>query len=198
MCFFWLPGKYDEMAGGLKKRLQEDFAHFGLGLPLLYINSITPPPDVQKAIDDRSKLGLFKDLNDLMRLKSAMAFEKAAENTGSAGQGIGAGLGIMMPAMLMQQLNPQRQQTNTNSQTYNECGGSVPLNSQFCPLCGHQLIIYAQCSKCGKNLPPSAGFCPRCGTAVTQTPKSKKCPKCNFENLFNSVFCNQCGERLDS
>lgn len=195
---FDLPGKYDEMAGGLKKRLQEDFAHFGLGLPLLYINSITPPPDVQKAIDDRSKLGLFKDLNDLMRLKSAMAIEKAAENTGSAGQGIGAGLGIMMPAMLMQQLNPQRQQTNTNSQTCHECGGSVPLNSQFCPLCGHQLIIYAQCSKCGKNLPPSAGFCPRCGTAVTQTPKSKKCPKCSFLNLFNSVFCNQCGERLGS
>jgi rRNA maturation endonuclease Nob1 len=102
----------------------------------------------------------------------------------------------MMPAMLMQQLNPQQQPINANSQTCHECGGTIPLNSQFCPLCGHQLIIYAQCSKCGKNLPPSAAFCPRCGIAVTQTPTSKKCPKCHFENLFNSVFCNQCGEKL--
>jgi membrane protease subunit (stomatin/prohibitin family) len=188
-----LPGKYDEMAEGLKNRLQEDFAHYGLGLPLLYINSITPPPDVQKAIDDRSKLGLFNDLNELMRLKSAMAIEKAAENPGGA---MGAGFGIMMPAMLMQQFDSQRQQPMANSQTCHECGGNIPLNSQFCPLCGHQLIIYAQCSKCGKNLPPSARFCPRCGAEAVQTPKSKKCPKCSFDNLFNSVFCNQCGERL--
>lgn len=81
-----LPGKYDEVAGGLKQLLQQDFAHFGLDLPYLYINSITPPLEVQKAIDDRSKLGIFKDLNDLMRLKSAMAIEKAAENpTGGRG-----------------------------------------------------------------------------------------------------------------
>ena len=50
-----LPGQYDEIAGGLKQRLQEDFSHFGLGLHNLYINSITPPPEVQKAIDEYIK-----------------------------------------------------------------------------------------------------------------------------------------------
>jgi len=50
-----LPAKYDELSEGLAKRLQHDFSRFGLGLSHLYINSITPPPEVQEAIDDRSR-----------------------------------------------------------------------------------------------------------------------------------------------
>ena len=45
-----LPAKYDELSEGLAKRLADDFRHFGLGLAQLYINAITPPPEVQKAI----------------------------------------------------------------------------------------------------------------------------------------------------
>jgi membrane protease subunit (stomatin/prohibitin family) len=191
-----LPGKYDEMAKGLLKTLQDDFSHFGLGLPQLYINSITPPQDVQKAIDDKSKLGIFKNLNDLMQLKAANAMEKAAENPGNAGAGMGAGLGMMMPAMLMQQYGPSGKPALQEEQKCHECGGTIPVNSQFCPLCGHQLVIFSQCVNCGKNLPPSARYCPRCGTAVNQGPQIKKCGKCGYDNLHNSIFCNQCGERL--
>jgi len=53
-----LPGEYDELSEALKKRLQEDFTGFGLGLAQLYINAITPPPEVQQAIDDKSRLGV--------------------------------------------------------------------------------------------------------------------------------------------
>jgi membrane protease subunit (stomatin/prohibitin family) len=193
---FDLPGVYAEMAADLLKIVQEDFSHFGLGLSQFYINSITPPQDVQKAIDDKSKLGLFKNLNDLMQLKSANAIEKAAENPGNAGAAMGAGLGLMMPAMLMQQYNPGGRPAAEEVQKCHECGGTIPVNAQFCPLCGHQLVIFSQCVKCGKNLPPSALFCPRCGTSVSQSPQKKKCPKCGYDNISNSIFCNQCGERL--
>ena len=74
-----LPGKYETVAGALKQRLEQDFANYGLALSDLYINSITPPLDVQKAIDDKSRLGMFDDLNKLMQMKTAMAMEKAAE-----------------------------------------------------------------------------------------------------------------------
>jgi membrane protease subunit (stomatin/prohibitin family) len=70
---FNLPARYDELADGLIKTLEEDFTHFGLGLSRLYINSITPPPEVQKAIDDKSRLGIFDDLNNLLKMKAAMA-----------------------------------------------------------------------------------------------------------------------------
>ncbi|MCK7507588.1 MAG: hypothetical protein MZV70_28495 [Desulfobacterales bacterium] len=55
---------------------------FGLGLADLYIHSITPPPEVQKAIDDKSRLGLFDDLNKLLKMKAAMALESAAQTQG--------------------------------------------------------------------------------------------------------------------
>ncbi len=191
-----LPGKYDETAQGLLATLQEDFSHFGLGLPQLFITSITPPQDVQKAIDDKSKLGIFKNLNDLMQLKTAAAMEKAAENPGSAGAAMGAGLGMMMPAVLMQQYGAAGRPPADDVQKCHECGGAISANSPFCPLCGHQLVIFSQCVNCGKNLPPSAQFCPRCGTAVGKGPGKKQCGKCGYDNLHNSIFCNQCGERL--
>jgi membrane protease subunit (stomatin/prohibitin family) len=91
-----LPGRYDELSEGLKKTLEEDFSHLGLGLSHLYISSITPPPEVQKAIDDKSRLGVFDDLNRLLKVKAAMALEKVSEQQGEAGGGFGMGLGLMI------------------------------------------------------------------------------------------------------
>ena len=46
---------------------------------------------MQQAIDDKSQLGVFDDLNKLMKMKAAMAVEKAAGNEGAAGAGMGMG-----------------------------------------------------------------------------------------------------------
>ena len=94
-----LPGQYDKLSAGLIERLQNDFSRYGLGLYKLYIMSITPPQEVQKAIDDKSRLGIFDDLNRLLKLKAAMAVEKASESQAEAGAGLGMGLGFMIPAM---------------------------------------------------------------------------------------------------
>ncbi|MFW6324768.1 MAG: SPFH domain-containing protein, partial [Desulfovibrionales bacterium] len=96
---FDLPGQYDEFSEGLRGLLKEDFAHFGLALSHLYINAVTPPPEVQQAIDDKSRLEVFDNLDRLARMKAAMAMEKASQSEGEAGSGLGMGLGFMMPAM---------------------------------------------------------------------------------------------------
>ena len=92
---FNLPGRYDELSAGLRTRLEEDFGRFGLALRQLYIGSITPPPDVQKAIDDKGRLAVIQDLDRLVKMKAAMAMEKASESPGNAGSGMGMGLGFM-------------------------------------------------------------------------------------------------------
>ena len=94
-----LPGSYEELSTGLAQRLAEDFARYGLALTQLVIVSVTPPLEVQKAIDDKSRLGVFDDLNKLLQMKAAMAVEKVAEQQGAAGAGAGMGLGLMMPAL---------------------------------------------------------------------------------------------------
>jgi len=193
-----LPAQYDELSEVLQKRLQQDFSHFGLALTHLYINAITPPPEVQQAIDDRARMGAIKDMNKLMQLKAAMAMEKASQAEGGAGQGMGMGMGLMMPAMFAQYFAAAKPGGGPaqESATCPDCHGPVPINAHFCPQCGHQQVVFQQCAKCGKNLTPSAKFCSRCGQPVEEKQKPRSCPKCGAENLPDSVFCNECGEKL--
>ena len=193
-----LPGRYESIAGGLTKALQEDFSRFGLCLSELYINAITPPTDVQKAIDDKSRIGLFDDMNRLIQMKSAMAMEKAAESQGAAGAGVGMGLGFMMPAMFADALKASQAGLVAGTQdACPDCGKAVGHDAKFCPSCGHQIVVISQCPECGKNLPPTARFCPRCGRESGKKTAVKKCSHCGSENLPISVYCNQCGEKLE-
>jgi membrane protease subunit (stomatin/prohibitin family) len=194
-----LPAKYDELSEGLAKRLQEDFSHFGLGLTHIYMNAITPPPEVQKAIDDRSRMGVIDDMNKLMKMKAAMAMEKASEAEGGAGDSMGMCMGLMMPAMFAQYFataKPEGSQKEDDQPfACPDCQNHIPTNAKFCPYCGHQQLVIKQCNNCGKNLTASAKFCSRCGHPAEEKPEPKFCAKCGTENLSDAVFCNQCGEK---
>ena len=200
---FDLPEHYDELGKGLTQRLREDFSAFGLALTHLYINAVTPPPEVQQAIDDKSRLGLFDDMNKLMQMKTAMAMEKIAENpqgiaSDGAQAGIGLGLGMMLPGMFSQQmLAPAGQPADQPPQTTAcpECQNQIPLDAKFCPQCGHQQVIFARCQYCSKNITHDTKFCPRCGKQVVEKIKEKICSNCGAKNLPESIFCNQCGEK---
>ncbi len=201
---FDLPGSFDAIALGLQQRLARDFARFGLALDALYITSITPPVEVQQAIDDRSRLSVIKDMDNFVRMKAAMAMEKAAASGGEAGAGLGLGLGMMMPAMFGNLFSGQQPATGagmvagrpaaeTNCQ---ECDHAISVDARFCPYCGHQQLIQQQCTHCGKNLSPGAAFCSRCGLPTEERPREMLCPHCHTTNLPEAVFCNQCGEKI--
>jgi membrane protease subunit (stomatin/prohibitin family) len=194
---FDLPARYDELSGELKTILQSDFTQFGMGLTDLYIHSITPPPEVQKAIDDKSRLGVFDDMNKLLKMKAAMAMESAAQSQGEAGAGLGMGMGFMMPAMFAEAFRSGPGRTETPEEfPCPGCRQPVRKEAKFCPQCGQQLLIFRKCAGCGENLPPDARFCIQCGQPVEQKPQEKKCPHCGTANLPESIFCNHCGEKM--
>jgi membrane protease subunit (stomatin/prohibitin family) len=190
-----LPARYDELSDGLSKRLAEDFGHFGLRLTQLYMNAITPPPEVQKAIDDRSRMGVFQDLDKLMKMKAAMAMEKAAE---AENDGMKLGMGLMMPAMFSRYFSdassPAPPAAGENFKCL-ECDNPVPPDAKFCPSCGHHLVVFRRCGRCGKNMTSTARFCAHCGQPAEEKPKPKLCSNCGAQNLPDAVFCVQCGEK---
>jgi membrane protease subunit (stomatin/prohibitin family) len=161
---FNLPARYNELSEKLKGLITTEFSQYGLKLLELFINSITPPPDVQKAIDDKSKLGVFDDMNKLLKMKAAMALEDAAQNPGQAGTGLGMGVGVMMPGMIADAFKTQTPQAAPAAGIVcPSCRQTAPAGSKFCPSCGKTIASSLRCGKCGTDLPAGSKFCTQCG-----------------------------------
>lgn len=106
-----LPAKFDEIGAGTRAKLADDFGKYGLELVDFFINSITPPEEVQKAIDARSSMGAVGDLNAYMKFQAANSMARMAEQGGGSaggamGMGMGAGFGMMMPGMIREAMQP--------------------------------------------------------------------------------------------
>jgi membrane protease subunit (stomatin/prohibitin family) len=74
---------------------------YGLSLPELYIENISMPPAVEKALDARTSRGIAGNLDDHLKWKAA---EAMATEGSAAGQAMGMGMGA---ALGMQMANPQ-------------------------------------------------------------------------------------------
>ncbi|HNX98446.1 MAG TPA: SPFH domain-containing protein [Candidatus Aminicenantes bacterium] len=173
---FELPQYFDELGTGLKSRVADDLAKYGLEIVDFIVNSVTPPEEVQKMIDERAGMGAVGDLNRFMQFKAAKAMEKAAENQGAAGNGaglgLGAGFGMMMPGMIQgamaaaQSAPPQTPTASASGAPCVACGKPVPAGAKFCPECGAEVKKGGFCPQCGKPLAPGAKFCAECGAKI--------------------------------
>ena len=202
-----LPANYDEMAVAVKMRLADDFLKYGVELIDFFINAVTPPEEVQKAIDKRASMGAIGDMNKYMKFQTAEALTEAAKAGGGAGgamgAGLGAGLGMMMPGMIMNQMQQADAQTGQGQAVQTApnvdcpaCGKRVPAQGRFCIACGQPLSLPTSCSACHTALPSGAKFCFGCGAKV-ESSAPPTCPKCEAEMLPGTKFCMNCGEKLD-
>jgi membrane protease subunit (stomatin/prohibitin family) len=200
-----LPRQYDEIGVAVKTRLQDDFRRYGLELIDFFIHAITPPPEVQRMIDERSSMAAIGNLDDFMKFKAAKALGDAASGIGAAGGqaagglgvGLGAGLGLMLPGMIYRTLHPgdadpQRIQAR-GVVNCPECYAEVPLTARFCLSCGHQLVVANKCPHCGKNVTAQANFCPACGRNLRAT---LSCARCSTVVPPGTKFCTNCGEAI--
>lgn len=107
-----IAGTIDKLNLILRTELQNDFSGLGLSIHDLYIQSISVPDEVQKIIDTKSGMGVLGNLDQYMKYKVANAIGDAANNPGSAGDGMSTGAGLAMGMNMAQMIN---QSVNINN-----------------------------------------------------------------------------------
>lgn len=101
-----LAASTDRLADLLEARLAAELAPLGVELAAFRIENVSLPPEVEKALDRRTQMGVVGDLSKYAAFQQAEAMRAAAENPGGAGAGLGAGLGMGM-GMAMAQAGAQ-------------------------------------------------------------------------------------------
>jgi len=94
-----LPALQDEIGAAVRAKLGDEFDAFGLALKTFFLQNISMPEEVQKAIDQRASMGAIGDMQKFTQYQAAQALRDAAQQEGGggltgAGVGLGAGAGL--------------------------------------------------------------------------------------------------------
>lgn len=109
LSIFDLPARFDEIAAAARLKVAEDFARYGLEVVDFFVNAITPPPEVQQAIDARASMKTIGDLHGYTLYQAGNSMRKLAEQPQSgaaAGATAGLGMAFMLPGFLQRSLQP--------------------------------------------------------------------------------------------
>ena len=170
-----LAANYKEFGQTIVECAQPQFEKVGLKITNCVIENISLPEEVEKALDERTKLGVLEDkMGTYTQMKAANAMEDAAKNQSGgnmAGLGIGLGAGSAIGNLFANNLNttnaPKVENTpkSQNMKKCAKCGEMMPANAKFCPSCGEKQEAKF-CAECGAKLEAGAKFCPNCGKKV--------------------------------
>jgi membrane protease subunit (stomatin/prohibitin family) len=160
-----LPAQFDELGGGATSKIGEEFGKYGLELVEFFINAISPPEEVQKAIDARSSMGAIGDLQAYTVYQAANSMRNIADQGGAGaggaaaapmGMGMGAGFGMMLPGMIANAMQSGAR-VNPNQFQAAPAGATGPASS---PLSG-----------AGQGGGPNLGGLNRAAAAAPTDPK---------------------------
>ena len=92
-----LAGNYDQLGSFVTGRIAPEFTNYGLELNTLLVENISLPPEVEKALDRRTSMGVVGNLAQYTQYQAAEALRAAAQNPGgTAAAGMGLGMGFAM------------------------------------------------------------------------------------------------------
>ena len=168
-----LATNYNEFAVSAKVELQHRFSEIGLELMSLVIENLSLPEEVEKVLDERTKLGVLGDqMGKFTQYQAAQALKDAANNPSGnnfASMGVGLGAGVSMANVfndamrtsasdLKEESKPKQEEVKTKCAV---CGAEIKMGAKFCPECGAKQTKV--CPKCGASIKAGAKFCAECG-----------------------------------
>ena len=164
-----MAGNLIELSAAVKKSLTPRFESMGLELTGFNFESFSLPPELEKALDESTRLGMMrKNIDVYTQIAQADALKEAAKNPGMAGSamgaGIGMGMGVGMGRMFADISAGGAPKPAEGGKHCIHCGAALSATAKFCPECGKP--VSPTCPKCGAKLPAGSKFCPECGTKL--------------------------------
>lgn len=191
-----LAANYKDLGKMVEKVAKDEFAPLGLKVSNFVIENLSLPEDVEKMLDERTKMGVIADkMGTYTQYKAATAMGDVAKNPnggGLAGLGVGLGAGANMGEMFSQSIRSAKDSQKEVTIQCVKCGASMPGKAKFCPECGATQAL--SCPNCGEPVKKGAKFCPNCGEKLKVS--GTVCPKCGKHLDPNAKFCPDCGEKI--
>ena len=204
--FLDLPAMFNDLSAASKASIKDDFAAVGIEMKAMYITSISPTEDTQKAIDERASMGAIGNMQAYLQFKAARGIGDAANNQsgGGAGAGVGLGAGIGLGAGMAGMITQAMQGAAGGGAAGGGTNMSGPLPSQrgggsgsgaggSGPAAAGGAAQTVACPNCGTLNPVGAKFCNNCGTAI---PQGITCGNCGAQLPAGSKFCHVCGAKI--
>lgn len=189
-----LAANYREFSEQVLSASQKEFSSYGLKLCTVVFENISLPEEVEKMLDERTKMGVMEDkMGTYTQFQAAQAIRDAAQNQSGgnlAGLGVGLGAGSAVGKMFSDSLSTENK-PRVKTISCDKCGATIPENAKFCPECGKKQGL--TCPKCGATLKKGAKFCSECGEKVAQTEKTCECGAKISED---TKFCPECGKKV--
>lgn len=190
-----IAANYKEFSEKVLTHSDQDFSKFGLKLCTFIIENISLPEDVEKALDERTKLSVLEDkMGTYTQYQAANAMRDAANNQSAgnmAGLGIGLGAGSTIGKVFTENLSTKNPEKAEEKATCVKCGAKIAKNAKFCNECGASQ--QSLCPKCGAVVGKSK-FCPECGEKLVS--EEKVC-ECGAKLKKGAKFCPECGKKVD-
>jgi len=192
-----LAANYSSLSDKVEEKAKEEFAPLGLSVTNFVIANMSLPEDVEKMLDERTKMGVIADkMGTYTQYKAANAMGDIAKNPNGgnslAGLGVGLGAGVNMGEMFSNSIASAKDSKKQVTIQCVKCGSSMPGKSKFCPECGATQAL--SCPKCGEPISKGSKFCANCGEKLNVS--GKVCAKCGKALSPRAKFCPDCGEKV--
>jgi membrane protease subunit (stomatin/prohibitin family) len=113
-----LASNYDQLSDFITERISPEFDQYGLELTKVLVENISLPPEVEKALDKRTSMGMVGDLDKYLKYGAAQSMESGNSSTASSAIEMGVGL-AMAQSMTANQaaVSPTTASTSEDSST---------------------------------------------------------------------------------
>ena len=214
-----LPSQYEEIATEVRNRVTADFDRMGLELVDLIISAITPPEEIQKAIDKGAVQTIEGTIaqqfygsaaqKDMMEAVKTAAGQQGGMMPNMMGAGMGLSMGMAMPGMMGPHIMGMMPQAGGVMPAGAPVAGQPPAALPEVAAIGAlppgppmegstgesaAVSTATACPNCQVPLGPGAKFCGNCGTKVEV--EEPVCGGCGVQLLAGAKFCAECGHKV--